>query len=333
MEGFCMKMIRFLCVLLAVLCVWLPAASAQSGTYSPQTKALLSKLQSMGHGYHSDAEWAELFAQVDGEESKAQGERDWNTVVEVNVIKAMVYSDMLGEHQKALSILQDTKRSYRDQGVPALRRVYVREAEVYSKMGDGEAINDLIKEYKKSPLYDPQPYTYSGGQGRDVPLAIVRPNDRGDSSLTVTAMETFRMQARFAPGSAFPAFSGMAADGNPVSLDSLKGKVVLLDFWMPNWEPWKREVPGMVELYRSYGSRGFEIVGFNVAPGAAVSPEFLRAYSMSWPQVTPDPALLRKLGIFGEATSFLIDRNGQIVGRDLKGSELTEAVKKSLGLP
>jgi hypothetical protein len=48
--------------------------------------------------------------------------------------------------------------------------------------------------------------------------------------------------------------------------------------------------------------------------------------------MTPDPAFLKKLGIFGEATSFLIDQNGQIVGRDLKGSELTAAVKRTLGV-
>ena len=315
-----------------VMCLCSLPALAQGGVYSAETKALLSKLQSMGHGYHSDAEWAELFAQIDSQEARAQQDRDWDTVVEVNVVKAMVYSDMMGDHQKAISILQDMKRRYRDQGVPALRKVYVREAEVYSKMGDEEAINDLIKEFRKSSLYDPQPYTYSGGQGRDVPLTIVRPNDRGDSSLSVTAMETFRMQARFARGGAFPDFEGTDLDGKPVSLNGLKGKVVLLDFWMPNWEPWKREVPNMLELYRSYASRGFEIVGFSVAPGAAVSPEFLRAYSMTWPQIAPDSALMKKLGIFGEATSFLIDQNGQIVGRDLKGSELTAAVKRTLGV-
>ena len=329
---FCMKTTRIITVLLVAMCLRSAPVLAQVGVYSAETKALLSKLQSMGHGYHSEAEWADLFAQIDNQEAQAQADRNWDTVVEVNVVKAMVYSDMLGEHQKAISILQDMKRRYRDQGVPALRKVYIREAEVYSKMGDEAAINDLIKEYRKSSLYDPQPYTYSGGQGRDVPLAIVRPNDRGDSSLTVTAMETFRMQARFATGGAFPDFSGVDMDGKRVSLGGLKGKVVLMDFWMPNWEPWKREVPNLVELSRSYGSRGFEIVGFNVAPSVAVSREFLRAYSMSWPQVTPDPALLKKLGIFGEATSFLVDQNGQIVGRDLKGSALTDAVKRALGV-
>lgn len=315
------------------MCLGSLTGFAQGGVYTSETKALLSKLQSMGHGYHTDAEWSELFAQIGSQEAQAQQDRDWDTVIEVNVVKAMVYADMMGDYPKAISILQDMKRRYRGQIIPALRKAYIREAEIYSKMGDEAAISDLIKEFRASSLYDPQPYTYSGGQGRDVPLAIVRPNDRGDSSLSVTAMETFRMQARFSRGKAFPNFEGIGLDGKPVSLNDLKGKVVLLDFWMPNWEPWKREVPGMVELYRSYASRGFEIVGFNVASAALVSKDFLRAYSMTWPQISPDPALLKKLGIFGEATSFLIDQNGLIVGRDLKGSELTAAVKRTLGVP
>jgi peroxiredoxin len=334
MEGSGMKTIRMLSAFVAVcalLCAGSATAWAQSG-YLSETKALLSKLQSMGHGYRTRAEWDELFAQLDNLETRAQQDRDWDTVVEVNVIKAMVYSDMLGDHQKAVAILQDTKRRYRDQILPAVRKVYIREAEVYSKIGDEAAISRLIKEYKASPLYDPQPYAYWGGQGRDVPLTVVRPNERGDSSLSVTAMETYRMQARFAPGNAFPDFHGADQNGKPVSLSDVKGKVVLFDFWMPNWDPWKREAPNLAGLYRSYSSRGFEIIGFNVAPAAAVSKDFVRAYSMTWPQVTVDPALFRKLGIFGEATSFLIDRDGIIVGRALKGSELVNAVKRTLGV-
>ena len=305
---------------------------AQGGGYSSETKALLSKLQSMGHGYHSDAEWAELLGQIGSVENKAQADRDWDNVVEVNVIKAMVYSDMMGDQQKAISILQDVIRRYRQQAVPALRKAYVRSAEVYSRMGDEEAIANLIKDYKASPLFDPQSYQYWGGQGRDVPLTIVRPGGRGDSSLSVTAMEMYRTRARSAPGAAFPDFQATRQDGSALGLSDLRGKVVLVDFWLPTWEPWKRELPNMVELYQSYKSRGFEIVGFNLSSGADTR-DFERAYRMSWPQATPDPALLRKLGIFGEATSFLIDPNGQVVGRDLKGAELTGAVKRTLGVP
>lgn len=329
-----MKTIRRLLAFAAAVALW-PAGSAMAqprSGYLSETKALLSKLQSMGHGYHAQTEWDELFAQLDNLEMRAQGDRDWDTVVEVNVIKAVIYSEMLGDPWKALSLLQDTKRRYRDQILPAVRKVYIREAEVYSKLGDEAAIRRLIQEYKASALYDPQPYAYWGGQGRDVPLTIVRPNERGDRSLSVTAMETYRMRARFAPGHVFPDFEGVDQNGKPVSLNDLRGKVVLLDFWMPTWEPWKREAPNRVALYRSYHSRGFEILGFNVAPVAAISKDFLRAYNIRWPQVTVEQALFRKLGIFGEATSFLIDQDGVIIGRDLKGADLVDAVKRTLGI-
>ena len=231
-----MKIIRRLSMFVSVfalLCATSTTAWAQS-RYLSETKALLSKLQSMGHGYHTRAEWDELLAQLDNLETRGQQDRDWDTVVEVNGIKAMVYSDMLGDHRKALSILRETKRRYQDQILPAVRKIYVREAKIDSKMGDEAAISRLIKEYKASPLYDPQPYAYWGGQGRDVPLTVVRPNERGDSSLSVTAMETYRIQARFAPGNAFPDFQGTDQNGKPLSLSDMKGKVVLIDFWMPN---------------------------------------------------------------------------------------------------
>ena len=328
-----MKINRLLFAFFAMVFVVPLLSFSQDFSSAPETKALLSKLQSMGHGYHSAAEWNDLFAQLHGLENRAQADRDWDTVVEVNVIKAMVYSDMLNDQPRALAILQETLRSYRDQAVPSLRKVYVREAEVYAKLGDEAAIGQLIKEYKASSLYDPQTYAYSGGQGRDVPLAVVRPNDRGDNSLSVTAMETYRVQARSAAGMAFPEFRGVDQNGREVSLSGLRGKVVLVDFWMPTWEPWKRELSNLVGLYRSYGPRGLEIVGMNLVPSETGTADFLRAYSMSWPQISPDPALMKKLGIFGEATSYLIDQNGLIVGRDLKGSELTAAVKRTLGLP
>ncbi len=326
-----MKTIRTIYLFVSLLCACSLAAFAQGGVYSAETKALLSKMQAMGHGYHTDAEWTELFSRIESAENRAQADRDWDSVVEVNVIKAMVYSDMLNDQNKAISILQEIIRRYRQQAVPALRKAYVRSAEVYSKMGDEAAIGNLIKDYKASPLYDPQSYRYWGGQGRDVPLTIVRPGDRGDSSLSVTAMEMYRTRARSAAGASFPDFQTTQADGSALRLSDLRGKVVLVDFWLPTWEPWKRELPNLVELYRSYKAHGFEIVGFNLA--GADSKDFQRAYRMSWPQATPDPALLRKLGVFGEATSFLLDQNGQVIGRNLKGAELTDAVKRLLGVP
>jgi peroxiredoxin len=304
---------------------------AEGGAMSGDINALLSRLQAMGHGYHTEAEWNELFRHMDELTAQAKRAGESDSLVEITVIRAMVYSDMLGQHRQALNILEDTKREFGPRGLPSLRRAYVTEAKVYAALGDEAAIGALIGEFKRSSLYDPQRYGYSAGEGRDTPLTIVRPGARGGNSTTVTAMEKYRTQARFAPGRVFPDFELRDRGGARRNLSDYRGKVVLVDFWMPGWTPWQRELPGLAQAYRKYQSYGFEIVGVNLSAGGA-SDEFLRANRMTWPQATADATVTKRLGIFGEVTSFLLDKDGMIVGRDLRGADLVQAIRRSLGL-
>lgn len=313
-----------------VACVSSGAQAQGGGAMSGDINALLSRLQAMGHGYHTEAEWNDLFRYMDDLTGRAKQAGETDSLVELNVIRAMVHSDMLGSHQQALNILEDTRREFGARGLPSLRRAFVTEAKVYAALGDEAAIGQLIGEFKRSRLYDPEHYGYSVGEGRNTPLSVVRPGARGDNSTTVTAMEKYRTQARFAPGRVFPDVPLHDRGGAPRNLSDYRGKVVLVDFWLPGWTPWQRELPQLTQLYRKYQSYGLEIVG--VSLGGRVSDEFLQANRMAWPQATADAVVTKRLGIFGEVTSFLLDQNGLIVGRDLKGADLVEAVRKSLGL-
>jgi peroxiredoxin len=326
-----MKMnVLILAFLIVSVVAAVPSGVRAEGAMSGDINALLSRLQAMGHGYHTQAEWNELFSYMDGLTARAKQAGETDSLVELNVIRAMVYSDMLGSHQQALDILEATKREFGARGLPSLRRAYVTEAKVYAALGDEVAIGNLISEFRRSRLYDPQRYGYEVGAGRDTPLSIVRPGAQGDNSTTVTAMEKYRVQARFAPGRTFPDIELTDRGGARVSLSDYRGKVVLVDFWMPGWTPWQRELPNLAQVYRKYQSYGFEIVG--VTLGATVSDEFLRSNRMTWPQAAAAASVTKRLGIFGEVTSFLLDKDGTVVGRDLKGSDLVEAVKRSLGL-
>lgn len=324
-----MKRIAAVILFAAVLAPW--GAGGQTAFISSDAKALLSRLQAMGHGYHPQAEWDALLAEINGMESRAEATGSWDTLVEINVIEAMVYSDMMGDPEKALAVLREAKKSYAQKAPASMPKVYVRMAEVYSKIGDEESIRRLVNEFKASRFYDPEKYSYTGGQGRDVPLTLQRPSGRGDDSLSVTAMEMYRQRARFAPGRPFPDFEAADTRGVPVRLSDYRGRVVLVDFWLQGWEPWQRELPNLVSLHQRYNRFGFEIVGVNLdlAPGGVN--DFVRARNMAWPQIVGDRALPRKVGLFGEAASFLVDRDGLIVARDLKGADLVEAVKQALG--
>ncbi|HBA85001.1 MAG TPA: hypothetical protein DCZ95_12975 [Verrucomicrobia bacterium] len=312
--------------MLLVTVVW-----AQDGSLAAERNALLSKLQAMGHGYYPESDWKALFSQMDRMIDKAQKAEAWNDLVEVNLIKAMVYSDMLHDQATALTILEETRRRYGSMNVRAMPRVYVREAEVYSKLGDEEAIRLLISAFKASPYYDPEHYSFSGGQGREVPLSVTRANARGSESISVTSMEMYRKRARYAPGRMFPEFKGSNAEGVTVDLSKYRGRVVLVDFWAESWTPWRSGLPVLMSAYREFKPAGFEIVGVYIAPNKQEGAAFAAANGMTWPVVMKDGGLARQLDIFGDATNFLLDRNGMIIGRDLQGGELLAAIRQAVG--
>jgi peroxiredoxin len=306
-------------------------AVAQQVDLTPEVNALLSRLQSMGHGYFSDAEWKDVYQQVEAMSVKAEQAGAWESLVDIRLIKSMMLSDMRRDYKGALAVLEDTRQRYDNLKLKNMGRVFVREAEVYSKLGDEEAIVRLIAEFKKSPYYDPQNYAYSGGWGREVPLSITRPGARGNDSVSVSTMEMFRNRAKYAPGKSFPDFEFVDSQGNTRRLSEYQGNVVLLDFWATGWEPWKQALPQLLSTYSRYRKDGFEVLGINLERDRAGAEAFVDSQKLPWPQALGQPQIATKFGIFGEATSFLIGQNGQIIDRNLSGADLVQAVKTALG--
>lgn len=320
-------------VTLGCLLLCVSAFGQVSPRMSPDMRAILSRFQAMSHGYHAEAEWEGLFQELDEIATRAENEGRVEEVIEAGLLKAMVYSDMRRDYLQALSTLNGIKEKYGHMHIPAIRRVYVRQAEVYADLGDEDAIRDLIRDFKSSPHHDAQPATYSGGQGRDVPLAVTRPWGKGSDSLTITAMERYRLAARLAPGRMCPAFETVDTRGVSLRLSDYQGQVVLLDFWMSRWEPWKRELPRLVQAYRTYHPYGFEIIGISLDAEPGAGRQVLMRYGATWRQVAGDRRLPSQFQVFGEATNFLIDKDGSIIGRDLEGSELVREIKNALEMP
>jgi peroxiredoxin len=211
-----------------------------------------------------------------------------------------------------------------------MKKVYVKEADVYGKLGDEAAVRGVIEEFKGSAYYDAEDYPFSGGQGLGEPLTMVRPSATASDSLSVTAMEVARTQSRFSPGNYFPEFNVIDADGVVRERGAYQGKVLLVDFWLRDWTPWKRDLNTLVSAYNRYRSSGFDVIGFCLERDPVDLAGFLGQNGMTWPQVVNEASLSSQLGIFGEASNFLLDRNGAIIGRDLRGADLVEAVKAAL---
>ena len=120
-------------------------------------------------------------------------------------------------------------------------------------------------------------------------------------------------------------------DGDTIRLSSLKGKVVLLDFWASWCGPCRTSNKQLVKLYPKYKAKGFEIFGVSIDAGRNNWLKAIRKDKINWLQVN-DPGdwsakIVAQWGLYGIPTSYLIDKNGKLIAMDLEGKELEKALK------
>lgn len=143
-----------------------------------------------------------------------------------------------------------------------------------------------------------------------------------------------RMQAELQPGKAFPDFDVKDTDGRPLSVGRLKGRVVLVDFWATWCGPCVGEMPNVVATYEKYHDQGFEVIGISLDRDEDSLKRFTERKQMPWPQYFDglgwENKLVQKYGVTGIPATFLIGPDGRIIGRDLRGPALAEAVAAAL---
>jgi peroxiredoxin len=112
-----------------------------------------------------------------------------------------------------------------------------------------------------------------------------------------------------------PAFHLTTVDNRRVSLEALKGKVVLVNYWATWCGPCRIEMPGFQDVYQDYRDQGFAILA--VSRDSPRDAEKVEAYveerGIAFPVGMEDPELRHAFGRFNSLpTSFLIDRKGRI---------------------
>lgn len=114
-----------------------------------------------------------------------------------------------------------------------------------------------------------------------------------------------------------PAWTLRDVDGRPVSSAQTHGKVVILDFWATWCPPCRAEIPGFVELQKTYGDQGLVVIGVSMdRAGPVAVKSFMEQTGMNYPVVMGDETISQAFGgIEALPTTFIINREGHLVGR------------------
>ncbi len=136
-------------------------------------------------------------------------------------------------------------------------------------------------------------------------------------------------------GSAAPEIDLPALTGGNTKLSALKGKVVLIDFWASWCKPCRAENPNVVKIYNKYKSKGFEILGVSLDKEKESWAKAVLMDNLSWMHVS-DLAYFQckaalDYGVQGIPFTVLLDREGKIVAKGLRGQELEAKIASLLG--
>lgn len=229
------------------------------------------------------------------------------------------YADELKTLDSLIASKKDAKTDEAVQFTYMKAMLYLEVMENYDK--GAEIMQQIIKNYPNTP--------YSESAAKIVAKIPQMKEAKAKEA------EAQKIQDGLVAGAVFPDFEATDLDGKPLSVASRKGKVVLVDFWATWCGPCRGELPNVIATYKKHHDAGFEIIGVSLDSDRDKLDTFLKQQDgMTWPQYFDGQGwsnkLAMKYGVQSIPFAVLIGPDGKVIGKDLRGEDLEDAVAKAV---
>lgn len=138
--------------------------------------------------------------------------------------------------------------------------------------------------------------------------------------------------SKCAIGKKAPNFTLEDTTGKPVSLNDFRGNYLLLDFWASWCGPCRRENPNVVKMYKKFNDKGFEVLGVSLDSKRDKWLKAIEEDNLTWTHVSElkgwDSKAGKLYGVMSIPHTVLINKEGVIVAKNLKGKALEEKLKE-----